>query len=99
MGIQEEVFVGFAEEGRKKMAGQHWLLWDGDCGLCRRAAAWVKRKDLQEVFVIVPYQDALTPPMTPDLREACKRAVHVVTDDGTLIRAGKATLFILEQIG
>ena len=36
--------------------------------------------------------------MTPALREACARAVHVVRADGTVLRAGRAVLFILSEI-
>ena len=37
--------------------------------------------------------------MTPALRAACARAVHVVTADGRVLRAGRAALFVLQQIG
>lgn len=37
--------------------------------------------------------------MTPELNEACARAIHVVRADGTRLRAGRATLFILEHVG
>ena len=37
--------------------------------------------------------------MTPALSAACVRAIHVVTADGRVLRAGRASLFILEQIG
>ena len=37
--------------------------------------------------------------MTPELYAACQRAVHVLTNDGRVLRAGRASLFILEQIG
>lgn len=37
--------------------------------------------------------------MTPILEAACARAIHVVTADGTVLRGGRAALFILEQIG
>lgn len=37
--------------------------------------------------------------MTPALYQACHHAVHVVTADGTVLRAGRATLFILQHIG
>jgi hypothetical protein len=37
--------------------------------------------------------------MTPALREACKRAVHVVTNTGTILKAGRASLFVWEQLG
>ncbi len=37
--------------------------------------------------------------MTPELHEACKRAVHIVASDGRILRAGRAGLFILHGIG
>ncbi len=37
--------------------------------------------------------------MTPALREACRRAVHVVRSDGTVLRAGRAAIYLLEQEG
>ena len=37
--------------------------------------------------------------MTPALREACRRALHVVTSSGEILRTGRATLFVLEQLG
>ena len=37
--------------------------------------------------------------MTPALRQACARAVHVVTAEGHVLRAGRASLFVLERIG
>lgn len=47
----------------------------------------------------MPYQHAPTPPMTDALRIACARAVHVVTPDGRVLRAGAASLRVLERIG
>ncbi len=77
----------------------HLLLWDGACGFCRRAVEWVRRRDHAGQFEIVAYQDAASPPMTPELREACRRAVHVVTADGEVLRAGRASLFVLGRVG
>ena len=37
--------------------------------------------------------------MTPALYQACRWAVHVVTADGQVLRAGRASLFVLAQIG
>jgi predicted DCC family thiol-disulfide oxidoreductase YuxK len=37
--------------------------------------------------------------MTPSLSAACEKAVHVVRADGTVLRAGRACLFILEELG
>lgn len=37
--------------------------------------------------------------MTPALLDACEGAVHVVTAGGRTLRAGRACLFIMDQIG
>ncbi len=62
-------------------------------------SVWVRRKDTQHEFETIAYQDAPRPPMTPELYEACQRAVHVIKADGEILRAGRATLFILERLG
>lgn len=47
----------------------------------------------------MPFQEAPTPPMTPEMYEACHKAVHVVKTDGEVLRAGRAAMFILQEIG
>lgn len=47
----------------------------------------------------MPYQEAPTPPMTPALRAACRDSVHVLTIDGRTVRAGRAGLLVLEELG
>jgi predicted DCC family thiol-disulfide oxidoreductase YuxK len=37
--------------------------------------------------------------MTDALFVACKQAVHVITPEGRVIRAGRAALFVLQEIG
>ncbi len=37
--------------------------------------------------------------MTPALYAACATAVHIVTADGTILRAGRACLFVMDQLG
>ena len=36
--------------------------------------------------------------MTPALRRACEKAVHVVTNRGKILRGGQATMFLLEHV-
>lgn len=67
--------------------------------MCRRAVSWMRFKDRRHLFRTSPYQEAPSPPMTPALAAACEHAVHVVKSDGTVLRAGRATLFILEKLG
>jgi predicted DCC family thiol-disulfide oxidoreductase YuxK len=81
------------------MTDRHWILFDGDCGMCGRFARGVARKDVEGQFEIVPFQEAPSPPMTPELARACERALHVVLADGKVLRAGRAVLFVKEQLG
>ncbi len=37
--------------------------------------------------------------MTPELAEACGLAIHIVCRDCTLLRAGRAALFLTGEIG
>lgn len=79
--------------------GRLWVLWDGACGFCRHAVAWAVRHDGGGVLRPMPYQRAPSPPMTPRLRAACARAVHVITPNGRIHRAGRATLIVLGAVG
>jgi len=85
------------ETGR--LPNQHWILWDRDCGFCRRTTKWIKRHDKRDLFYTIPNQEAPSPPMTPELLAACEHAVHVVKADGEILKAGRAVLFIFANIG
>ena len=37
--------------------------------------------------------------MTPELAEACGQAMHILCRDGTLLRAGRAALFLAAEMG
>jgi predicted DCC family thiol-disulfide oxidoreductase YuxK len=37
--------------------------------------------------------------MTPQLFQACRAAVHVITSEGRVLKAGRASLVVLEEIG
>lgn len=76
-----------------------WVFWDGECGFCRRSVSWAVRHDRTGTLRAVPYQRAPSPPMTPRLRRACRRAVHVITPDGTVLRAGRAALYLIGRSG
>ena len=79
----------------------HWLLYDGQCPMCRRCASWIKRYDTHNQFVAAPAASAPAPPagpMTPQLRAACENALHVVTAHGEVLRGGRAVLFAFSRI-
>jgi predicted DCC family thiol-disulfide oxidoreductase YuxK len=89
---------GEAESGGGS-AERHLIVWDGDCGFCRRAVEWALARDAAGLFEATPYQRVPSPPMTPELRAACRAAVHVRTADGRWLRGGRACLFVLERVG
>ncbi len=37
--------------------------------------------------------------MTDELYRACQQAVHVITPEGEILRAGRASMYVLEEIG
>lgn len=37
--------------------------------------------------------------MTDEMRAACAKAIHVVTPDGRVLRAGRAAMLVLRLIG
>ncbi len=78
---------------------RHLVLWDGECGFCRRCANWIRERDREGLFETLPYQELPAPPMTPELEAACAKAVHVLTRDGARLRGGRAVLFVTEQLG
>ncbi len=79
--------------------GKHLVLWDGECGFCRRSVDWLLARDREGQLEAMPFQQAPSPPMTPELAEACRKSVHVVAADGQVYRAGRAVLFALEAAG
>lgn len=81
------------------MTEQALLLWDGECGFCRRSVEWAERRDRGHTFRAIPYQQAPVPPITPELQAASARAVHVLTPEGRVLRAGRACLWVLERTG
>ena len=46
-----------------------------------------------------PYKEAPSPPMTPELAQACAETMHVLCRDGRILRSGRAALYILEGLG
>ena len=90
-----------AMDDDSKGAGQarHRVLWDGDCVFCGQAARWCQRKDVAGRLELIAYQEAPSPPMTDALRSACADALHVISGDGRVLRAGRAMLFVFGELG
>lgn len=81
------------------MPRRHLVLWDGDCGVCGRAIQWLEKHDRRHRFEAMAFQECPSPPMTSELREECQSALHVLTVDGQVLRAGRACVFIVGVLG
>lgn len=73
---------------------KHLVLWDGDCGFCRRSVQWLQKHDRFGALEFQPNQQA---DISPQLRAACRDSVHVVKSDGAILRGGRAVLFCGQQ--
>jgi len=72
------------------MTRKHLVLWDGECGFCRRCVEFLARQDRFGKLEFSPYQEA---DLSPQLSAQCEKAMHVVKADGEIIRAGRAAMF------
>jgi predicted DCC family thiol-disulfide oxidoreductase YuxK len=80
-------------------ATHHLVLWDGECGVCRRWAEWAQGRDGGRTLIFLPYQSVPDPPLREALRADCARAVQMITREGKNLRAGRAVISVLERIG
>src|SRR2546421_3738669 len=83
----------------ERRSDQAWVFWDGTCGFCRRAVDWIKRQDRHDRLFPVPYQVAPRPPMTEALARRCAHAIHVLTPEGVVLSAGRASLYLMDAVG
>lgn len=64
--------------------GREYLLWDGDCGFCRRCAQITDRLDERSTFIVAPYQNFLQSELKKvGLNERrCARELQVISASG-----------------
>ncbi len=71
------------------------LIYDGECGICRRSVRWVQERDREERIELVPYQDPTVPERFPEIpRDDMERAMQLVARDGARWEGARA----LEEI-
>jgi predicted DCC family thiol-disulfide oxidoreductase YuxK len=75
------------------------VLYDGDCGFCRRSVDWALRRDRDRRLTATPIQsptgEFLLADLTPDQR---LREVHVINDDGRRSSGGAAVKDVLRAL-
>ena len=61
------------------------LIYDANCGFCRRWVARLKRWDRRDRIRLLPLQDPSAPALARRPRAELERAAHLVRADGTIL--------------
>lgn len=80
------------------LQGKWILVWDGDCGFCRRSVEWALARDKERKLVAKPYQgcqDWLPPKVWALSREQ----FHLISPQGVVWGNGAAASRLLDLIG
>lgn len=79
-------------------AGRAVVLYDGSCAFCRACVEWARRRDHLGCLEFFPYQEAGALGISETLRIKCAKSVHVLTQNGEAISAGRAVLYVLRLL-
>lgn len=75
------------------------LLYDGNCGFCRRWVTRLRRIDRDERISFLPATERASVPDLPSLTdEALDRAMHLVLPDGTVLPGARAAPAIMKML-
>jgi predicted DCC family thiol-disulfide oxidoreductase YuxK len=78
------------------------LVYDGECRLCRRSAAWIRRRDRAGAIELLPYQDPTLRERFPELPiERCRESIQLLTPGGGRVEGAaalEATLRLLPGV-
>jgi predicted DCC family thiol-disulfide oxidoreductase YuxK len=78
-------------------ADRHYVLFDGDCGICSYSAQWVMRRDHKARFAVEPYQLSSEEALSAAglSYEKCARKAWVVSRSGRLYGGAFAINYVL----
>ena len=79
-----------------RASARHVLLYDGDCGMCRRFARWLSARDMKALLEITAYQATPLPAL---MRRKAARSVQLLYSSGRREQRGKAVLSALTLSG
>jgi predicted DCC family thiol-disulfide oxidoreductase YuxK len=78
---------------------ERWLLlWDGDCGFCRRWVQRALRRDRAGLLLALPYQEALRW-LPAAVRERSPHQAHLRSPDGRYWGGGAAVIRLCGLLG
>jgi len=74
------------------------LIYDGECGLCRRCVEWVRRWDREHRITLVPFQEQATAARFGIPLPALAAAMHLVLPDRRVFAGADAVPEILRRL-
>ena len=79
--------------------GREYILWDGDCGFCRRSVAVLARMDERSTFIVAPYQSFPESELAKVglSFHSCAREVQIVSRSGRTFGGAFAINYFLWQ--
>jgi len=85
--------------GENEMAPEHpTLIYDGNCGFCRRWVGRVRRLDRRNVVRYLTLQDAAAEEVSGRRTEHLQQAVHLVRPDGVVFAGAAAARELLATL-
>jgi predicted DCC family thiol-disulfide oxidoreductase YuxK len=76
---------------RGKQPGKAFLIYDGECSVCRGTVEWIRARSSPGAFEFLSFHSVEMERHFPFLdREACKQAVHLVLTDGRVLAGDRA---------
>jgi predicted DCC family thiol-disulfide oxidoreductase YuxK len=66
------------------------LIYDGECGICQQAVAWLRRWDREHVLHFVPFQDEAAVRAFGIELPALAAAMHLILPDGRVLAGADA---------
>lgn len=77
----------------------HTLIFDGECGVCRRSMEWLRSADREGRIAVVPYQDPEVARRFAEIpRQDMEEAMQLVAPDGTRWQGARAAEQLLEML-
>ena len=81
------------------MQTQATLIYDGDCAMCNRAVAWVRRRAREGAIEYLPCQSSVRAERFPDMpQSACLEAMQFVAPDGAVLSGERAFPLLLMML-
>lgn len=80
------------------LATRPTLIYDGECGFCRRSADFVRRRDREQRLALIPFQDQAGVAAFGIPLPALAAAMHLVLPDGRVFAGADAAPEVLKLL-